>query len=80
MNTDVYMLSQTMDMLPAVTEPEPDHMLDNLEATVSSASPVSFYDTDLAKWPEDIAKDMREYWHNVEVKIVSIQIITLRHQ
>ena len=62
MGCHYYTPSQAMDVQPAVTEAEAEGMVDTLETTVPAASNVPVYDTDLAKWPEEITKDMREYW------------------
>ena len=54
--------SQAMDVQPVATEAEAEFTVDTLETTVPAASPVSVYDTDIAKWPEEITQNMCEYW------------------
>ena len=54
--------SQAMDVQPVVTRTDAEFTVDTLETTVPTASPMSVYDTDLAKWPEEITQYKREYW------------------
>ena len=67
-----------MDVQPVAIEAEAEGTVHTFEMTVQAASRV--YDTDLAKCQEITLKICVNIGPNVEVEIVSIPMLTLRHQ